>query len=125
MARSSSRVSGAAYPRSDARGARTRAAVACTDTVEVRGLPVNEATRRIQAEQTEQEKCRQQAAERARQLDPFDHDPRRNRPRRDERTREHSMPYGAALGLGIRHDARTEFRALCHHSPIPGQSLRA
>lgn len=63
------------------------AAIATADADELRNLPVTDAARRIKAKRAEQEHSRQKAAQRARQLDPFDHEPRRPDPRRDGPTR--------------------------------------
>ena len=75
-------------PRRDARDARTRAAMLRAEADELRGLPVNDAARRIEAKRAEQENQQRRAAERARQFgDPFERDPHRHDPRRDGPTR--------------------------------------
>lgn len=75
-------------PERDARAARTRAALARAEADELRTLPIADAAQRIEATRAEQERMRQQAAQRARQLhDPSERDPRRTDPRRDGPTR--------------------------------------
>lgn len=74
---------GALNPHRTAADARTRVALIRAEADELRSLPVTDAARRIEAKRAEQEQTRQQAAQRARQLDPFEHGPRRSAPRRD------------------------------------------
>ncbi len=75
-------------PHRNARDARTRAAMIRAEADELRTLPINEAARRIEAKQTEQENQSRRAAEGARQLgDPFEHDPHRRDSRREGPTR--------------------------------------
>ena len=50
---------------------------------ELRSLPVADAARRIEAKRAEQEQTRQRAAQRERQLDPFERDTRRHDPGHD------------------------------------------
>lgn len=77
-----------ATPHRDARDARARAATTRAEADELRGLPITDAARRIEAKRADQEHARQRAAERARQvhdpfaLDPYRHDPRREGPAR-------------------------------------------
>lgn len=74
---------GAINPRRSAADARTRAALVRAEADEFRSLPVTDAAQRIEARGAEQEQTRQHAAQRARQLDPFDHEPRRSDPGRE------------------------------------------
>lgn len=69
-------------PHRDARNARKRAAAIRTEADTLRGLPVEDAARRIEARNAEQKQQRQQAAR-----DPFEHDPYRRDPRREGRER--------------------------------------
>ncbi|WP_238399901.1 MobF family relaxase [Kocuria marina] len=78
---------GAVNPHRNAKDARTRAALIRAEADELRRLPVADAARRIEAKRDEHEKQRQQAAQRERQLDPFEHDRHRSNPRRDGPTR--------------------------------------
>lgn len=71
----------ALHPHRNARDAQTTAARAEAEANELRSLPINEAARLIEAKHAEQERVRQQAAQRARQLDPSERDPRRTGPR--------------------------------------------
>ncbi|MFT3862361.1 MobF family relaxase [Micropruina sp.] len=74
---------GATNPHRNAADARTRAAMFRAEADALRSLPTGDAARRIEAKRAEQEQTRQQAAQRARQFDPFDHEAHRNGPRRD------------------------------------------
>lgn len=74
---------GATNPHRNSKDARTRAALIRAEADALRSLPIGEAARRIEANRAQQEQTRQQTAQRARQLDPFDHEPRRSDPRRD------------------------------------------
>lgn len=74
---------GATNPHRNSKDARTRAALIRAEADALRSLPIGEAARRIEANRTQQEQTRQQTAQRARQFDPFDHEPRRSAPRRD------------------------------------------
>ena len=65
---------GAVNPHRDAADARTRAALIRAEAAELRGLPVTEAARRIEAKRAEQELTRRHRAQRARQLDPYERD---------------------------------------------------
>ena len=67
-------------PHRNAQDARAIVALARTEADELRSLPVHEAARRIEANRGEQEHARRRAAQRARQLDPFDREPRRHDP---------------------------------------------
>lgn len=71
-------------PLRNAQNARARATMTRAEAEELRGLPVNEAARRIETKHGEQEHLRQLAAERARQFpNPFEPDPHRSNPRRE------------------------------------------
>ncbi|WP_448390592.1 MobF family relaxase [Microbacterium aurum] len=71
-------------PHRNAREARNRAALTRAEADELRGLPVNGAAKRIEANRAEQEHLRQQAASRAQRLpEPFAHDPHRSGPHRE------------------------------------------
>ncbi len=75
-------------PYRDARDARAKAAATRAEADELRGLPITDAAQRIEAKRTAQERARQRAAERARQLhDPFENDPHRHDPHREGPTR--------------------------------------
>ncbi len=75
-------------PHRDARDSRARAATTRVDADELRGLPIVDAARRIEARRAEQEHARQRAAQRARQLhDPFERDAPRSDPGREGPTR--------------------------------------
>lgn len=77
-----------ANPYPDARDARARAARSRAEANELRGLPITDAARRIEAKHAEQERIRQRAVEQAQQVqDPFEHNPHRSGPRRDGPTR--------------------------------------
>ena len=70
-------------PHRTAVNARTRADLICAEANELRSLPVTDAARRIEANRAQQEQTRQQAAQRARQLDPFEQESRHPSPHRD------------------------------------------
>ena len=71
-------------PRRNARDARTRADFLRVESAELRSLPTNVAAKLIETKRAEQERGRQQATERARQLhSPFANDPQRYDPRRE------------------------------------------
>ncbi|WP_447589454.1 MobF family relaxase [Microbacterium lacticum] len=70
-------------PQRAARDAFTRATLARAEANELRSLPIRDAARRIEAQRAEQEQMRQWAAQRARQLDPFERERPRDAPRRD------------------------------------------
>ncbi|GLJ63398.1 MULTISPECIES: MobF family relaxase [Microbacterium] len=70
-------------PHRNAQDARARVAQARAEADELRSLSVSEAARRIEANRAEQEYARRRAAQRARQLDPFDREPRRHDPGRN------------------------------------------
>ncbi len=65
-------------PYRNARDAHERAALARAGADELRSLPVGDAARRIEANRAERELARRHAAQRARQLDPFEKDARRS-----------------------------------------------
>ena len=73
----------AVNPHRRAHDARARATLTRAEADELRGLPTGDAARRIKATRAEQEQTRRRAAERARQLHPFEHDPHRSEPGRD------------------------------------------
>ncbi len=69
-------------PHRYARDSRARAALARAEADELRDLPINDAARRIEGKRAEQEQTRRRAAERPRQLDPFERDGPRTEPDR-------------------------------------------
>ncbi|WP_424806518.1 MobF family relaxase [Rhodococcus sp. 27YEA15] len=70
-------------PQRAARESSARAALVRAEADELRSLPVADAARRVEARRAEQEQLRQQAAQRARQLDPFERGTRRHDPGHD------------------------------------------
>ena len=75
-------------PRRQAHDAKNRAALLRSEADELRALPITDAAHLIEAKRAEQERARQRAAERARQLhDPFQRDPHRTDPSHEGPTR--------------------------------------
>lgn len=75
-------------PHREAQDSRRRAAATRAEADELRKLPVNEAASLIEATRAEQERLRQQMAERARRLgDRYEHEPHRHNPDRWRPTR--------------------------------------
>lgn len=71
-------------PHRHARDARAQAVATRAEADELRNLPINDATRRIEAKRAEQEHARRRTAERVRQLhDAFEHDTHQRDPRRE------------------------------------------
>ncbi|WP_448232361.1 MobF family relaxase [Microbacterium lacticum] len=70
-------------PHRNARDAQARAALARAEADELRNLSINDGARFIAAKRAEQEQTRRMAAQRARQLDPFERDTPRADPGRD------------------------------------------
>ncbi|WP_447589056.1 AAA family ATPase [Microbacterium lacticum] len=74
-------------PQRAARDALARATLARTEANELRSLPISDAARLIEAKRAEKEQARQRAAQRERQLDPFERGTRRHDPGHDGPTR--------------------------------------
>lgn len=74
-------------PHRNAHDAHARATLSRAEADELRSLAIGDAARRIAAVRAEQERIQRQAAQRARQLDPFQHNRPSREPRRDGPTR--------------------------------------
>ncbi|WP_241698567.1 hypothetical protein [Flaviflexus huanghaiensis] len=74
-------------PHRNAHEAHATAALARAEAEELRNLPIGDAARRIEAKRAEQEQTQQRAAQRARELEPFERDTPRTGPARDRPAR--------------------------------------
>ena len=71
---------GAVNPHRNADDARRRATLIRAEADELRSLPVNDAAQRIEVKRAEKEHTRQREGQLSK---PFDHEPRRSKPKRD------------------------------------------
>lgn len=70
-------------PERQAHDAKNRAALLRSEANELRALPINDAARLIETKHAAQEQARERAAQRARQLEPYEHDSSRPAPGAD------------------------------------------